>query len=130
MFYVEQGTPFHLKFVSDTYPPPSADNVELYKNDRHLPRVQGGTIFLDGDSMDIQRVDERYNGAYKIKSSSGGELSFRLKVKGNRYTCTHTLRVLIECYVIMTVHHLIHSFTYIAAPAYSQPPDPDKGYPW
>ena len=79
---MEQGTRFHLQFDANTYPPPSASDTELYRDGRHLPRTRGGTINLDGDSMDIQSTDNRYEGAYKIKSSSGAEVAFRLKTKG------------------------------------------------
>ena len=83
VFNVEQGTPFHVNFLSNTRPPPW---VELYRDDQHLPRVQGGTILIDGDSMDIQRVDGRYEGTYTIKTSSGRELvSFQLRVQGNQF---------------------------------------------
>lgn len=83
VFNVEQGTQFYLRYNANTSPPPSASDVELYRNGQHLRRSPTGTITLEGSYMNIPTVNQGADGVYTIKSSSGGELSFRLKVKGN-----------------------------------------------
>lgn len=83
VFNVEQGTRFYLRYDTNTYPPPSTSDIELYRDGRHLQRSHGGTITLQGSYMDIQAVDQRYAGAYTIRSTSGAQVSFRLNVRGN-----------------------------------------------
>ena len=82
VFNVEQGRRFHLSYGANTNPTLSARDVELYKNHEHLPRSEGGTITLEGSYMDIQAVNRTYEGDYAIKASSGEQVSFELKVKG------------------------------------------------
>lgn len=83
MFNVEQGTQFYLRYDANTRPPPSSNDVELYRNGQHLRRSPTGTITLEGNYMNIPTVSQGDEGAYTIKSSSSGDLSFRLKVKGD-----------------------------------------------
>ena len=82
VFTVEQGTQFYLSYGANTYETLSASDVELYKNRKHLQRTEGGTIILDGSYMDIQTVNQVHEGNYTIKTSSGAQVSFQLKVKG------------------------------------------------
>ena len=83
VFNVEQGTRFYLKYDANTYPLPSASDIELYRDGQHLRRSPGGTITLEGSYMDIPAVGQGDVGAYTIRSSSGAQVSFQLKVKGN-----------------------------------------------
>ena len=82
VFNVEQGTRFYLRYDTNTYPPPTARDFELYRDGRHLQRSPTGTIILEANYMEIQRVDQRYKGLYTIKCSNGAQVSFRLKVTG------------------------------------------------
>jgi hypothetical protein len=82
VFEVEQGTLFYLSYGANTYTTLSANNVELYRDGEHLQRVQGGTITLEGSYMRIQAVNRRHEGDYTIRTSSGEQVSFQLKVKG------------------------------------------------
>ena len=82
VFTVEQGTQFYLSYNTNTYPTPSASDMELYKNGQHLQRARGGTITLQGNYMNIPAVDQVNGGNYTITNSEGGQLSFRLIVKG------------------------------------------------
>ena len=83
VFKVEQGTRFYLRYDSNTYPPPAERDIEIYRDGQHLQRSPRGTFTLEGSYMDIQAVNQGYEGDYRITSSSGAEVSFRLEVKGN-----------------------------------------------
>jgi hypothetical protein len=82
VFTVEQGTLFHLSYGANTYTTLSASDVELYRDREHLRRGQGGTITLEGSYMRIRAVNRTHQGAYTIRTSSGEQVSFQLKVKG------------------------------------------------
>ena len=85
VFTVEQGRPFFLKLNLSANPPPSNANVSLYADGRKLPRVAGGTINLQPDSVGIQRATKSDEGSYTIKSSTTageGSLRFRIQVEG------------------------------------------------
>ena len=85
VFNMEQGRRFYLRYDANTSPPPTAKDVELYRDGRHLQRSPTGTIILEGNYMEIKGVDQRYVGLYTIKCSNGAKVTFRLKVTGKKY---------------------------------------------
>ena len=78
VFNVEQGRRFFLKLNGNAGP----DEPDLYKNGKVLPSSHEGTIDVTSNSVGIQSVNADHAGNYRIRSTNGAELSYRLKVTG------------------------------------------------
>ena len=109
VFKVVQGTRFYLKLDTNTYPPPSWRDVELYKSGIHMQRSRTGTIDLDGTSMGIDYVNWGSGGPYTIKASNGAEISFRLEVEGSLYMWLSSYLLFTSNFLLQYSHKCILS---------------------
>lgn len=82
MFNVEQGTHFYLKLNGN----PGPGLPELYKDGQKLYSSPFGTIRLTPNSVGIETATPGHAGTYKIKSSNGAELTFKVVVTGKTIT--------------------------------------------
>ena len=78
VFNVEQGQRFFLKLSGNV----GSSEPDLYKNGQKLLPSPLGTIYVSSDSVAIESVSASDGGTYKIRSSSGAELTYRLNVTG------------------------------------------------
>ena len=78
IFNVEQGRRFFLKLNGNA----GSGTTDLYKDGQKLTSSRSGTIDVNSDSVEIQIVSPGHEGNYRIRSSNGAELTYRLKVTG------------------------------------------------
>ena len=78
----EQGQRFFLKFDGNE----GFGTPDLYKNGQIVPSSPFGTINVTSNSVRIESVNAGHQGNYIIRSSTGDELTYQLKVTGMEIT--------------------------------------------
>lgn len=78
VFTVEQGRRFFLKLNGNV----GLGTPDVYLNGHKLIPSPYGTIMVSSNSVEIQSVNTGHEGTYRIRSSNGAELTFRLVVTG------------------------------------------------